>query len=1235
MLRTALFAIAAAMLLSAHSQQFSPYKLLNTPVATKVQDVVAGDLDHDGDPDVVIGTLSGRVSVFFNEGGGSFSSALRLTDGMDRVYQVMLVDLDNDGDLDVTFAGWGTPDAGWFENLGGRSFGPMQTLVDDFQANTACSLTWADVDEDGDLDLFLTSYINDVVAYYRNNGNQGFGPREVSAGCAQAWVCEAADMDGDGHIDIVTAGDGVSWRDSQNGQFMGQLPYNGGYIATDLSDVRGMVLKDDGDGFPDIYVSEPSNDRVLRYSNNGTGNYSIWGTMTEFATNVADVGALRLVDLNGDGNMEIVAACSGDHTIRILSGGGFSGTVVSGVMGASGMAVADFNGDGYPDLVTAAANAGQVAVYAGNGTYQFTFLGTLNEVAGPVPDVAIVDVDGDGLNDIVESFYGAQVLGWKRNLGEEQFGPVQVIDGSIPGVQRFLMRDMDNDGDPDLIASVYLDRMVWYRNEGGVFSSALLITDVFGPSDAFDTGDFDGDGDLDLAAADNLSGSGYSVWWFANQGNGDMSAPVQVAASQLNVRRLVCADVNADGVDEIIYFRDNAQGTMICLNDGTGNFATPVVLDSSLVLPLEMRAADLNADGWADLVIDRQSTLAPMISLLSNGDGTFTVADTAGVGDGVMYGWMDLADMDSDGDLDLVAAATNLNYLYKWWANDGTGHFPLGQRIDSGYTAGGWAAGDLDDDGDPDVLTVHAEELRWYENFIQSRYSASGRIYYDVDESGDWSTGDVGMPGTAVICEPVESVPYSGPDGVYLFRADAGEYTLSAQAPNVWWELTSDPTYTIELTEQVPTVGGLDFRFSPIDTLIATVTSTAAPVRCDLHYLRWIDVVNTGTLDAQVQLDYVPQPIETILLADPAPDEVIDGTLRWNSTIPVFGTLHIELLAEIDGTPPQQLTDSVHAHITALNYVLDRSVKHVRPVLCAFDPNDKQVEPVGYGEFGAIDIATDRLTYTVRFQNTGTDTAFTVMVRDRLNARLDRASIQVLGSSHTLTSLNVENDGEAVFLFENILLPDSNVNEPASHGYVVFSIGVLPGAPDGTTIDNSVDIYFGGNEAVTTNTVLNTLVDCSLFGAAISWFDAGTLMANSGAHYQWYLNGEALEGDTLQMIFIPAPGMYTVQVTNRYGCETLSDPMAVINTGIAEADGLRVAIAPNPMDDGCRLVFSTLLPMDAQGTVVNASGAVVRNMSLGGIREYDLQRGELAAGMYLLRVHSETKQLVTRRFIVR
>ena len=141
----------------------------------------------------------------------------------------------------------------------------------------------------------------------------------------------------------------------------------------------------------------------------------------------------------------------------------------------------------------------------------------------------------------------------------------------------------------------------------------------------------------------------------------------------------------------------------------------------------------------------------------------------------------------------------------------------------------------------------------------------------------------------------------------------------------------------------------------------------------------------------------------------------------------------------------------------------------------AFDPNDKQGFPIGYGSEHFIEANTD-IEYLIRFQNTGTDTAFTVVIKDEIAAQLDPASVRVLGASHPMEFALLEN-GILRFTFNNILLPDSNVNQIASNGFVKFRIAQKPDLTDGTRIENKAAIFFDFNDPVITNTTFHTIGD--------------------------------------------------------------------------------------------------------------------------------------------------------------
>lgn len=142
-------------------------------------------------------------------------------------------------------------------------------------------------------------------------------------------------------------------------------------------------------------------------------------------------------------------------------------------------------------------------------------------------------------------------------------------------------------------------------------------------------------------------------------------------------------------------------------------------------------------------------------------------------------------------------------------------------------------------------------------------------------------------------------------------------------------------------------------------------------------------------------------------------------------------------------------------------------------VVSAFDPNEKTAFPAGLGAAHYLERG-DEIEYNISFQNTGNDTAFLVVLRDTLSSLLDPATFRPVSSSHPY-SWSLSDEGVLRFTFENILLPDSNVDEAGSHGYVRFRIGQRPGLPDGSVIENTAHIYFDFNEPVVTNTWFHTI----------------------------------------------------------------------------------------------------------------------------------------------------------------
>ncbi len=144
-------------------------------------------------------------------------------------------------------------------------------------------------------------------------------------------------------------------------------------------------------------------------------------------------------------------------------------------------------------------------------------------------------------------------------------------------------------------------------------------------------------------------------------------------------------------------------------------------------------------------------------------------------------------------------------------------------------------------------------------------------------------------------------------------------------------------------------------------------------------------------------------------------------------------------------------------------------------IVSSYDPNDKSVVPQGVTENHYID-STNILEYKIRFQNTGTAPAQKVVITDTISNHLDIETIQFMSESHPC-DIDILYSNVIRWTFNDIMLPDSNSNEPASHGYVKFKIHQHPGNQISTEITNQAAIFFDYNPAVITNEVFNIIGD--------------------------------------------------------------------------------------------------------------------------------------------------------------
>lgn len=354
---------------------------------------------------------------------------------------------------------------------------------------------------------------------------------------------------------------------------------------------------------------------------------------------------------------------------------------------------------------------------------------------------------------------------------------------------------------------------------------------------------------------------------------------------------------------------------------------------------------------------------------------------------------------------------------------------------------------------------------------------ANGQVFHDQNGNGIKDAGDLPMSNIIVEAKPLNSYASTYTDGTYTLYADALNDTIRAISPSPY--ATVSPDYY--LSSGTTTSNDFGIYFIPgIDDLCITA-SVVEPIRPGFESSLVLTVKNIGTTNLSPEVKFVlPDGID-LVAASPVNTSMNGDTVIWQ-------------LPELMMFECQNITINIYANanlmlgseLTFLGYVLpdgndqhpvNNSFELTETVIGAYDPNDKKVSPA---YLTPEELAMgERLTYTIRFQNTGTYHAENVRIVDTLSNHLDLSTLQIIAASHEPMDWHIRGERVLEFVFENILLPDSTANEPESHGFVQFSIQPNSDLQLGDEIANTGHIYFDFNEAIVTNTAVAPISDVS------------------------------------------------------------------------------------------------------------------------------------------------------------
>ena len=679
-----------------------------------------GDVDADGDLDLVAARGGGLLAVPRNDGTGAFPSFTTFTISGGLLLIPVLTDIDNDGDLDVlAINANGTPQCYWRLNDGTGAFAGGGSVLCSGGGGTRRTLEVGDVDHDGDVDAIVGDDGN-RPQLLRNDGTGTFtAEAALDPTNGAVWHVRLADVDGDQDLDLLTAtgaGNAVDVRRNDGTGTFG-APTT---VAATGTGTQALALGDwDNDG-----------DLDLAAANTGTPSVSVWlndelrVTAVSPARHAPSAPVASDVSLTFDAPLQNTAGTLGAVRVfgeqthgRRLDGQGATASVSGNTLTLN--PDVDFRpGETVRVTTTTAATAttgqsllrGHVHHFvarAGVGPGVFQPLPDVANVGGGVGGMATADVNADGFLDLLVPNASSSTPRIQVRYGDGTGafgGTTDVVTGAGPRMVR--PADLDGDGDLDLVIHSFAANRVGVQlNQGGGAFGAFTVVNVgaaVGGFFPFAVGDVDGDGDLDLAVS---RGSGV-VAFARNDGAGAFPAfsTITIAGGSGPVPAL--ADVDNDGDLDLLGLDVSNPVFYWRRNDGTGQFSgtESVALAGGAGSRLTLEAGDVDSDGDVDVVVGN-TNLGNTQLLRNDGTGTFAPETSLPVAGAAYH--VRLADVDGDLDLDLLTATASANAV-EVRRNDGTGQFGAATVLAAtGTFTGALALGDWDNDGDLDLAAAN------------------------------------------------------------------------------------------------------------------------------------------------------------------------------------------------------------------------------------------------------------------------------------------------------------------------------------------------------------------------------------------------------------------------------------------------------------------------------------------------------------------------------------------------
>ncbi len=425
-----------------------------------------------------------------------------------------------------------------------------------------------------------------------------------------------------------------------------------------------------------------------------------------------------------------------------------------------------------------------------------------------------------------------------------------------------------------------------------------------------------------------------------------------------------------------------------------------------------------------------------------------------------------------------------------------------------------------------------------------------------------------------------------------------------------------------------------------------------------------ISTWNDGCNATHGQVFLIKDTLVSFLQSDPMPDIISGDTLIWNFPSQGFEDPYWESEIEFMTSTSAAVGDSIHFHINTVPANPDQDTTNNElvesfEVLNGYDPNDKHVFPTGQCAYGYIK-PNQKLTYMLRFQNTGNSEAINIRIEDSLSSYLDINSLRILHSSHNYYTLV---DNETVnFMFDEIHLPDSSSAPEESKGFIVYEVSPKQNLFENSTIKNKASIFFDFNTPIVTNETINTVSEDYLLGTrdtvsmtVCDFFEYnGQELLETGIYQFSDPNIDGCNNLTIVDLVVHRSqdsvidlygidsvsyngtvyyqsGEYQQSFNTIYNCDSIVH--LNVNLGFSgfssQVDKNEILISPNPAHDQLRVSNCQLNDVSSI-QIVDASGKTFRTVVNPPSENVNIPVGDLSNGIYFVKVETTAKSYFLR-----